>query len=137
MEIAIVHGPPQGTWASAVLPFAKPQKWSAYEGLAFRLQWTERPASQLQVHLIEQKGGTYYTTFDCGTTPGRWRLVTVPFRNLKLGSWTQDADGSLDLDHIASVAIVGTASAGSSTFCLDDLRLYRRLPAGGPNGEPQ
>ncbi len=134
MEIAIVHGPPQGTWASAVLPFAAPQKWSAYAGLTFRLKWTELPASQLQLHLIEEQGGTYYATFDAGTTAGRWRVVTVPFHDLKLGGWTQDPDGYLNLDRIVSLAIVGTSSTGSSTFCVDDLRLCRRLPASGAKG---
>jgi hypothetical protein len=128
LRLEFTHSKPTGTWASALLPFAAPQKWSAYEGVTFWLYWRERPACRLQVHLVEEGGGTYFAEVDLGAASGKWRQVVVPFRQFQFGAWSRDPNHRLDLDTIGTLALVGVAEGGSSRMYVDGLQLWRRLP---------
>lgn len=70
------------------------------------------------VMLCEEGGAQYY----CDPAPAAssdWVSVELPFDRLKLGAWTSDADGSLDLDQVRQIAVgahgraTGRGGAGS------------------------
>jgi len=68
----------------------------------------------LLVLLRERDGSQYYATPPPQPTPkGEWRTIRIPFENFKLGGWSRDENGKLDLSEIAAVSIGlhGTASA--------------------------
>lgn len=130
MHLHIQHGPPAGTWASAMLVYDAAQKWSAWDGVAFWIYWKEKPKGGLQVHLAEKPGGTYWAEARPGEKAGEWHRVVLPFRDMVLGSWTGDPDNRLDLDSIGTVAFVGVGSSGTSDFWIDDVELWRKAPGG-------
>jgi len=70
----------------------------------------------LLVSVFEQDGSQYYAT--PAPPPSRvWRTVTLPFASFKLGEWSRDENGQLDLQQIRSVLIGlhGTAKAAPGT----------------------
>ena len=58
----------------------------------------------LLVILVEQDGSHYYTDW-IATPSDEWRTLVIPFSEFRLGGWSQDENGRLDLDQIGSVIV--------------------------------
>jgi len=58
----------------------------------------------LLVILVEHDGSHYYTD-RIATPSGEWRTLVIPFSEFRLGGWSQDENGRLDLDQIGSVIV--------------------------------
>jgi len=125
MRLHFVHSQPTGGWASTVTRYAPPPKWSAYAGLEFWVYPKERPAGELQVHLLEDHGGTYCAKVKADLEPGKWHRITLPFREFRLGGWTRDPDNALDLDGLVGLALVGVAQEGTSEWLVDEVRVVK------------
>ncbi|MCS7191796.1 MAG: hypothetical protein NZ937_02280 [Armatimonadetes bacterium] len=73
----------------------------------------------LLITLVERDGSHYYTDW-LATPTDEWKTLTIPFNEFRLGGWSQDENGKLDLDQIGSiiVGIHGTTSEqeGSGTI---------------------
>ncbi|MFA0743820.1 MAG: hypothetical protein LASZOEIN_000601 [Candidatus Fervidibacter sp.] len=65
----------------------------------------------LLIILVEHDGSHYYTDW-IATPSGERRTLVIPFSEFRLGGWSQDENGRLDLDQIGSVIVGmhGTAS---------------------------
>jgi len=65
----------------------------------------------LLVILVEHDGSHYYTDWIATPSEG-WRTLVIPFSEFRLGGWSQDENGRLDLDQIGSliVGMHGTTS---------------------------
>ncbi len=130
LRLQYSFGGAEGFWASAVLRFGEPQPWSAYRGLSFWMYWTEKPDCLLQVHLPEEGGGTYCASVPVEGAPAQWHRVVLPLSDFKLGGFSQDPNGTLNLDQVKLFALVGGAQAGTHTLYVDDIQLLGDLPAG-------
>ncbi len=58
----------------------------------------------LLIILVEHDGSHYYTDW-IATPSGEWRTLVIPFSEFRLGGWSQDENGRLDLDQIGSVIV--------------------------------
>jgi len=58
----------------------------------------------LLVTLVEHDGSHYYTDW-LATPSDEWRTLVIPFSEFRLGGWSQDENGRLDLDQIGSVIV--------------------------------
>lgn len=54
---------------------------------------------------LHEAGGAQYYTDELAPASAEWKTLTIPFARLKLGSWSKDDNGRLDLEQIASVSI--------------------------------
>jgi hypothetical protein len=65
----------------------------------------------LLITLVEHDGSHYYTDWIATPSEG-WRTLVIPFSEFRLGGWSQDENGRLDLDQIGSliVGMHGTTS---------------------------
>ena len=65
----------------------------------------------LLVILVEHDGSHYYTDWIATPSEG-WQTLVIPFSEFRLGGWSQDENGRLDLDQIGSliVGMHGTTS---------------------------
>jgi hypothetical protein len=55
--------------------------------------------------MLGEQGGAQYYADPPPPAAADWTTLTVPFSAFRLGSWTQDANGSLDLDRVQSIAV--------------------------------
>lgn len=58
----------------------------------------------LLITLVERDGSNYYTDW-LATPTEEWRTLTIPLNEFRLGSWSQDENGKLDLDQIGSIIV--------------------------------
>ena len=83
-----------------------------------------RGTGGLLVMLIERDGAQYFAD-PAPPASENWSTITIPFGRFKLGGWSRDANGRLDLQEIASVAVAchGTASGtgGTGTIRVTDI----------------
>lgn len=91
-----------------------------YRGLQFTYKATLPTGNAilqgLLVSLHERDGSQYYAS-PMPPPAADWKTITIPFESFKLGEWSKDENGRLDVDQIAAVSIGvhGTASgAGGS-----------------------
>ncbi|MCX7968982.1 MAG: hypothetical protein N3B10_10935 [Armatimonadetes bacterium] len=73
----------------------------------------------LLITLVERDGSHYYTDWIAAPAE-KWRTLTIPLSEFRLGGWSQDENGKLDLDQIGSIIVGmhGTTSEqkGSGTI---------------------
>jgi len=83
-------------------------EWGGYRGLQFTYKATlpaGNPTLQgLLVSLHERDGSQYYAS-PAPPPAADWKTMTIPFTSFKLGEWSKDENGRLDVDQIASVSI--------------------------------
>ena len=86
---------------------------TGYKGLQLSYRATlPSGIKALLIILVEQDGSHYYTDW-LATPSEEWRTLTIPFSEFRLGGWSKDENGQLDLDQIGSliVGMHGTTSA--------------------------
>jgi hypothetical protein len=74
---------------------------------ALRFTYTAKLPAGIE-HLfvaLQERGGAQYYTDSTAPEAGEWKTITLPLSKLKLGTWSEDANGRLDLGEVASVAI--------------------------------
>lgn len=96
-----------------------------YRALRFTYRASLPPGiSGLLVMLIEREGAQYLVDPPPPASE-KWTTVTIPFERFRLGGWSTDANGRLDLAEVASVAVAahGTASGtgGEGTIRVTDV----------------
>lgn len=102
-------------YAIPLTPMAQ-DELAGYTALRFTYKASlPKGITHLFVALREANGAQYYTDETAPATAD-WKTITIPFAALKLGSWSKDANGRLDLEQVASVAIGchGTAAEPTS-----------------------
>ena len=86
-----------------------------YQGLRFTYKAAlPKGIDGLLVCLNEREGAQYYAD-PAPPASQEWKTVTIPFGALKLGNWSKDANGRLDLDQIASIVIGLHGTAADET----------------------
>ncbi len=74
---------------------------------ALRFTYTAKLPAGIE-HLfvaLQERGGAQYYTDSTAPAAGEWKTITIPLSKLKLGGWSEDANGRLDLGEVTSVAI--------------------------------
>ncbi len=108
-EFVIVGG--QHMWVLPSIPVPDADL-TGYRGLQLTYR-AQLPANikALLVTLVERDGSHYYTDW-LALPSAEWRTMVLPFNEFRLGGWSQDEDGQLDLDEIGSliVGMHGTTS---------------------------
>lgn len=97
---------------------ARGDEFSAYKALRFTYKAALPPGiGGLFVALQEANGAQYYIDGKSEGTVAQptaeWKTITIPFAELKLGQWSKDDNGALDLDQVDAICIGchGTTSA--------------------------
>jgi hypothetical protein len=64
-----------------------------------------------------ERGSAQYYADPAPPASDEWKTVTISFEDLKLGAWSKDRNGRLDLDQIASIVIGvhGTAAEDAAS----------------------
>lgn len=98
-----------------------------YRGLRFTYRATLPPGIQgLLVTVHERDGSQYYADPPPPPSP-EWRTVVLPFETFRLGGWSKDENGRLDIDQISAVVIGahGTAAGvgGEGILWVVDVEL--------------
>ena len=81
------------------------EEFGGYRALRFTYKATLPKGIGALFVALQESGGAQYYTDTLAEPTDRWRTLTIPFSALKLGSWSSDANGRLDLEQLASVAI--------------------------------
>lgn len=88
-----------------IIPVVHESELSDYKALQFTYR-AELPdgISGLLVCLWEKDGSQYYAD-PSPPASQEWRTVTIPFSAFKLGGWSSDENGQLDLNQVESIVI--------------------------------
>ena len=98
---------------------------SAYSAMRMRYRAELPPGvDQLLIMLAEEGGGQYVVQPDTGSTDD-WKSVTFPLSEVRLGSWSNDANGQFDPGRVERV-IVGahgspTGDGGRGRIWIESL----------------
>lgn len=100
--------------------------WSGYDGIQF-WAYGDGSGASFQVELQDNaSGGTQPELFDTVVPTGDagWRLVRIPFEDIKLATDYNPAvdNGVLDLDSVMAIAL--PANGGNGVVKLDSISLY-------------
>lgn len=97
-----------------------------YRALAFRYKATlPKGIGGLLVSIME-RGGAQYCAEKAPGASAEWTAVEIPFESFRLGSWSKDANGRLDIDQASGIVIgahgVTSEAAGKGTIWAADIR---------------
>jgi len=93
---------------------------AGYQGLRFTYKAKLPPGIDGLLVCLNERGGAQYYADPAPPASDEWKTVTIPFTAFKLGNWSKDENGRLDLDQIASVVIGlhGAASVDSASGAI-------------------
>ncbi len=102
-------------------------EFEGYRALRFTYKATlPKGIDGLLVTIFEQDGSQYYAD-PAPPAASEWRTITLPFEAFKLGGWSRDENGRLDLEQLGSLAIGlhGTSRSpkGSGMILATDMEL--------------
>jgi len=84
------------------------------------------PITGLLLTVCERGGAQYCAEPPPPPTAGEWKTLTIPFANFRLGGWTKDANGQLDLPDVVAVTcgLHGAAkdAVGKGTIWATDIQ---------------
>lgn len=95
---------PGGSHMYAIPSVGLPElEWEGYGAL--RLTWKgNTPPGMTTLLMLMESDGSQYMAEPAPTIPTDWQTLTVPFADFKLGGWTQDENGQLDLTQVNRIA---------------------------------
>ncbi len=98
-----------------------------YRALRFTYKATLPEGIQGLLVMLGERGGAQYCADPAPPPSADWTTLTIPLEKFKLGGWSKDANGRLDLEQVGRVMIAahGTAAGagGTGTIWVTDIEL--------------
>ncbi len=102
-------------------------EYDSYKALRFTYRATLPKGIDGLLVTVFERDGSQYCAEPAPPASGDWRTVTLPFERFRLGAWSQDENGRLDLADLNAIVIGlhGTARAapGTGTIRAADVEL--------------
>lgn len=97
-----------------------------YKALSFTYKATLPPGIKGLLVILNEHDGSAYEAVPYPAPTAQWKAITIPFTSFKLGGWSRDENGKLDIETVNRIVIGahGTASGdgGDGTIWVTDIK---------------
>ena len=102
-----------------------PADLEGYRALRFTYKASLPPDIPGLLVMLQERGGAQYLVDPAPPASATWTTATVPLEKFKLGGWSRDANGKLDLEQVSLVYVgvhgVASGEGGPGTILATDI----------------